>query len=233
MSKTKVRKPWQSGKYTVYLWEFLYSLLQDHECQSLISWTNQEIKEFRMKNVKEIAKLWGTAKNRPTMDDKKLLRALRYYYKTNILRKIKGQKGVYQFLSLPYEVEKKSDDLNVENELESETSEQPVESNTWENMGSGGTDDLSSIEEDSNTGDASIACRDIVAVKDEQTVFTNVYDARENSSSSSESTESGNENSAKYMEDIKADIIDVDFPDSAQENMDCVFENESLMHRDF
>lgn len=41
-----------------------------------------------MKNVKEIAKLWGTAKNRPTMDDKKLLRALRYYYKTNILRKV-------------------------------------------------------------------------------------------------------------------------------------------------
>lgn len=146
---------------------------------------------------------------------------------------------MYQFLSLPYEVEKKSDDLeNVENELESETCEQPVESNTWENMGSGGTNDLSSIEEDSrgevsNTGDASIACRDIIAVKDEQTVFTNVHDAGENSSSSSESTESGNENRAKYMEDIKADIIDVDFPDSAQENMDCVFENESLMYGDF
>ena len=85
----KVRKPWQSGKYTVYLWEFLYGLLQDPECCSLITWTNKESKAFRINNAHEIAALWGTVKNRPTMDDKKLLRALRYYYKTKILKKVR------------------------------------------------------------------------------------------------------------------------------------------------
>ena len=85
----KVRKPWQSGQYTVYLWEFLFGLLQDPECCSLITWTNKESKEFRIKNTHEIATLWGTVKNRPTMDDKKLLRALRYYYKTKVLRKVR------------------------------------------------------------------------------------------------------------------------------------------------
>jgi hypothetical protein len=85
----KVRKPWQSGKYTVYLWEFLYGLLQDPECISLITWTNKESREFRINNAQEIATLWGTVKNRPTMNDKKLLRALRYYYKTKILRKVR------------------------------------------------------------------------------------------------------------------------------------------------
>ena len=87
----KVRKPWQSGQYTVYLWEFLYGLLQDPECCSLITWTNKESKEFRIKNTHEIATLWGTVKNRPRMDDKKLLRALRYYYKTKILRKVRTE----------------------------------------------------------------------------------------------------------------------------------------------
>lgn len=84
----KVRKPWRSGRYTVYLWEFLYSLLQDPYSSSLIEWTNKSMKEFKMVNTSEIAKLWGTIKNRPTMDDKKLLRALRYYYKTKILKKV-------------------------------------------------------------------------------------------------------------------------------------------------
>ena len=84
----KVRKPWRSGRYTVYLWEFLCSLLQDPDCCSLIVWTDRDNKEFKMVNASEIAKLWGTLKNRPTMDDNKLLRALRYYYKTKILRKV-------------------------------------------------------------------------------------------------------------------------------------------------
>ena len=85
----KVRKPWQSGQYTVYLWEFLYGLLQDPECSSLITWTNKESREFRINNAHEIATLWGAVKNRPTMNDKKLLRALRYYYKTKVLRKVR------------------------------------------------------------------------------------------------------------------------------------------------
>lgn len=89
LSLAKVRKPWQSGQYTVYLWEFLYGLLQDPECSTLITWIKKESKEFRINNTHEIAKLWGTVKNRPTMDDKKLLRALRYYYKTKILRKVR------------------------------------------------------------------------------------------------------------------------------------------------
>ena len=98
----KVRKPWQSGQYTVYLWEFLYGLLQDPECCSLITWTNKESKEFRINNTHEIAILWGTVKNRPTMDDKKLLRALRYYYKTKILRKVGTKLYIFYYFVLRF-----------------------------------------------------------------------------------------------------------------------------------
>ena len=103
----KVRKPWQSGQYTVYLWEFLFGLLQDPECCSLITWTNKESKEFRINNAHEVATLWGTVKNRPTMNDKKLLRALRYYYKTKVLRKVGLRKNIYNCIYFPIDRSRK------------------------------------------------------------------------------------------------------------------------------
>lgn len=42
--------------------------------------------------------LWGAEKNNPNMNFDKLSRALRDYYKTNIIKKVKGEPHVYQFV---------------------------------------------------------------------------------------------------------------------------------------
>jgi hypothetical protein len=51
--------------------------------------------------------LWGTVKNRPTMNDKKLLRALRYYYKTKVLRKVGLRKNIYNCIYFPIDRSRK------------------------------------------------------------------------------------------------------------------------------
>ncbi|CAB4009054.1 ETS-related transcription factor Elf-4-like [Paramuricea clavata] len=91
-----------STRKSLYLWEFLFGLLEDEECTSVITWTNKREGIFELKNTEELAKLWGTVKNRPRMDKSKLIRAIRTYYERGMLRKVKGHKGVYQFLSIPY-----------------------------------------------------------------------------------------------------------------------------------
>lgn len=77
-----------STRKSVYLWEFLYGLLEDEECSSVISWTSKEEKVFRLNNADELAKLWGTVKNKPKMDKFKLFRAMRTYYDRGMLRKV-------------------------------------------------------------------------------------------------------------------------------------------------
>ncbi|CAB3993891.1 ETS-related transcription factor Elf-1-like isoform X2 [Paramuricea clavata] len=94
-----------STRKSVYLWEFLFGLLEDDECASVISWTNKLEGIFTLKNTNELAKLWGTVKNKPNMDKYKLFRAMRNYYNTGMLRKVKGRNSMYQFVSIPYETE--------------------------------------------------------------------------------------------------------------------------------
>jgi hypothetical protein len=62
--------------------------LEDDECASVISWTNKLEGIFRLKNANELAKLWGTVKNKPNMDKYKLFRAMRNYYNRGILKKV-------------------------------------------------------------------------------------------------------------------------------------------------
>ena len=45
----------------------------------------------------EVAKRWGSRKNRPAMSYDKLSRGLRYYYDKGILEKVAGRRFVYQF----------------------------------------------------------------------------------------------------------------------------------------
>ncbi|XP_046839374.1 protein C-ets-2-like [Xenia sp. Carnegie-2017] len=86
-----------------YLWEFLVGLLEDEECAPFINWTNKFEREFVVQDPDEVASLWGMLKNRPNMNKTKLRRAIRQYYKRDLIMKVKGRVGVYKFLHLPYD----------------------------------------------------------------------------------------------------------------------------------
>ena len=60
----------------------------DEEITCLIEWTEKADKKFQIKNVDEVAKLWGAMKEHPELNKEGLLRSLRYYYKTNVIRKV-------------------------------------------------------------------------------------------------------------------------------------------------
>ena len=77
-----------SARKSVYLWEFLFGLLEDDECSSVISWTDKREGIFALHNTDELAKLWGTVKNKPNMNKYKLFRAMRNYYGKGMLKKV-------------------------------------------------------------------------------------------------------------------------------------------------
>ena len=82
------------------LWQFLYALLDDRErrYRKLIEWTaNSLSREFRLLEPEAIAIWWGEHKNKKNMSYDKLSRSLRYYYDKGIIRKISGERYVYQF----------------------------------------------------------------------------------------------------------------------------------------
>jgi len=83
------------------LWQFLYALLGTQASSKygkLIEWTsNQKSREFRLLEPEAIAIWWGEHKNKKNMSYDKLSRSLRYYYDKGIIRKIPGERYVYQF----------------------------------------------------------------------------------------------------------------------------------------
>ena len=82
------------------LWQFLYALLNDttKKYNKLIEWTaNSFSREFRLLEPEAIAIWWGEHKNKKNMSYDKLSRSLRYYYDKGIIRKISGERYVYQF----------------------------------------------------------------------------------------------------------------------------------------
>ncbi len=54
-----------------------------------------------MLEPESIAVWWGTIKSKPTMTYDKFSRSLRYYYHKGILKKIQGERYMYQFLVDP------------------------------------------------------------------------------------------------------------------------------------
>lgn len=76
-----------TSRSAFHLWEFLLELLADERYSSLITWTNRDKGEFKLRNQEEVAKCWGELKQRPGMNYDKLSRALRYYYQKNIIKK--------------------------------------------------------------------------------------------------------------------------------------------------
>ncbi|XP_022165948.1 ets DNA-binding protein pokkuri isoform X2 [Myzus persicae] len=88
------------------LWDFLQQLLNDGQQRftGFIAWKNQEMGVFKIVDPPGLAKLWGIQKNHLSMNYDKMSRALRYYYRVNILRKVQGERHCYQFLRNPSEL---------------------------------------------------------------------------------------------------------------------------------
>ncbi|KAL7302677.1 hypothetical protein TKK_0004733 [Trichogramma kaykai] len=81
----------------IQLWQFLLELLTDHEYLGIIHWIGEE-GEFKLNVPEEVARLWGTRKNKPSMNYEKLSRALRYYYDGDMISKVPGKRFVYKFV---------------------------------------------------------------------------------------------------------------------------------------
>lgn len=88
------------------LWDFLQQLLNDpsQRYTSYIAWKNRDSGVFKIVDPAGLAKLWGIQKNHLSMNYDKMSRALRYYYRVNILRKVQGERHCYQFLRNPTEL---------------------------------------------------------------------------------------------------------------------------------
>lgn len=76
------------SRKSVYLWEFLLALLADDDSNEWIHWIAKDRRVFQIKDVDEVAKLWGMMKEKPEMNKETFLRSLRYYYTINVLRKV-------------------------------------------------------------------------------------------------------------------------------------------------
>ncbi|KAM9752812.1 transcription factor ETV7 isoform 2-T2 [Menidia menidia] len=88
------------------LWDYVYQLLCDDQYQSYIRWEDQDSLVFRVVDPNGLARLWGNHKNRDNMTYEKMSRALRHYYKLNIIKKERGQKLLFRFLKLPQDIRK-------------------------------------------------------------------------------------------------------------------------------
>uniref|UniRef100_A0A8C0U9V9 ETS variant transcription factor 7 n=1 Tax=Cyanistes caeruleus TaxID=156563 RepID=A0A8C0U9V9_CYACU len=111
------------------LWEYVYQLLSDRRYEPYIRWEDREAKVFRIVNPNGLAQLWGNHKNRMNMTYEKMSRALRHYYKLNIIKKEPGQKLLFRFLKTPGEVvhEKSRKLEQLENEDHEDLKEDPLE----------------------------------------------------------------------------------------------------------
>ncbi|XP_064634450.1 ets DNA-binding protein pokkuri-like isoform X2 [Lineus longissimus] len=86
------------------LWDFLSNLLKYNKAPDIISWDDEQEDIFRIHDAAGLAVLWGRQKNRSNMTYEKMSRALRYYYKMNIIQKVKGKRLTYRFMKKPDEI---------------------------------------------------------------------------------------------------------------------------------
>ncbi|XP_062580208.1 transcription factor ETV7-like isoform X3 [Saccostrea cucullata] len=88
------------------LWEFIYQLLQNPYYKEYVCWEKLDDYVFRINNPTGLAQLWGHQKNRTNMTYEKLSRALRYYYRMNIIKKVSGKRLTYKFMQPPCNIQK-------------------------------------------------------------------------------------------------------------------------------
>ncbi|KAM5319487.1 ETS homologous factor isoform 4-T4 [Glossophaga mutica] len=81
-----------------HLWEFIRDILLNPERNpGLIKWEDRSEGIFRFLKSEAVAQLWGKKKNNSSMTYEKLSRAMRYYYKREILERVDGRRLVYKF----------------------------------------------------------------------------------------------------------------------------------------
>ncbi|CAI5664642.1 ETS homologous factor isoform X3 [Oreochromis niloticus] len=81
-----------------HLWEFIRDILLNPERNpGLIKWEDRTEGIFRFLKSEAVAQLWGKKKNNSSMTYEKLSRAMRYYYKREILERVDGRRLVYKF----------------------------------------------------------------------------------------------------------------------------------------
>ncbi|XP_031650759.1 transcription factor ETV7 isoform X1 [Oncorhynchus kisutch] len=111
------------------LWDYVYQLLSDQRYQPFIRWEDQESLVFRVVDPNGLARLWGNHKNRANMTYEKMSRALRHYYKLNIIKKEPGQKLLFRFLKTPQEIKRhRVDRLDLADSPEHSPSHSPSHS---------------------------------------------------------------------------------------------------------
>ncbi|XP_076874944.1 transcription factor ETV7 isoform X2 [Brachyhypopomus gauderio] len=86
------------------LWDYVYHLLLDPRYEAYIRWEDPDAMVFRVVDPNGLARLWGNHKNRANMTYEKMSRALRHYYKLNIIKKEMGQRLLFRFLKTPEEI---------------------------------------------------------------------------------------------------------------------------------
>ncbi|XP_020785678.2 transcription factor ETV7 [Boleophthalmus pectinirostris] len=109
-SRKRPRSPIQAANGRIpecrLLWDYVYQLLCDERYQEYIRWEDPDSLVFRVVDPNGLARLWGNHKNRDNMTYEKMSRALRHYYKLNIIKKERGQKLLFRFLKTPQDIQK-------------------------------------------------------------------------------------------------------------------------------
>uniref|UniRef100_A0A4W6EIA0 ETS homologous factor n=1 Tax=Lates calcarifer TaxID=8187 RepID=A0A4W6EIA0_LATCA len=99
--KRSYSRPHQVKKHNprgTHLWEFIRDILLNPERNpGLIKWEDRTEGVFRFLKSEAVAQLWGKKKNNSSMTYEKLSRAMRYYYKREILERVDGRRLVYKF----------------------------------------------------------------------------------------------------------------------------------------
>ncbi|XP_029994869.1 transcription factor ETV7 [Sphaeramia orbicularis] len=111
-SRERPRSPLQKANGRIpecrLLWDYVYQLLCDERYQEYIRWEDQDSLVFRVVDPNGLARLWGNHKTNMTYE--KMSRALRHYYKLNIIKKERGQKLLFRFLKIPQDIKKHQND---------------------------------------------------------------------------------------------------------------------------
>ncbi|KAM4796751.1 ETS-related transcription factor Elf-3 isoform 2-T2 [Rhinophrynus dorsalis] len=81
-----------------HLWEFIRDILLRPELnEGLLKWEDRSEGVFKFLRSEAVAQLWGQKKKNASMTYEKLSRAMRYYYKREILERVDGRRLVYKF----------------------------------------------------------------------------------------------------------------------------------------